>query len=393
MNCPKCGNELEIFAREGKEIYVCPFCLCGLIPDEPSAKILKNFCTEEIMNRLISDLMDESFFENIKTALAAEENLACPKCKSYMQQYDFNKRIRFYVNRCISCGAVWLNSMQMPLVSIAFLENTPKDLKFKKSIDDLYKALANKKARKVRSIDEIIAPFIAITGLIPAIPTGDNVLTKTKPIATRYIIIFCCLVFILQMTSAFSSFSSSGQFGLSYLTSSFALIKERVFSGGEWYRLITYAFLHGDIYHILGNMLFFNIFGKSVENELGWKKYLSLFTAGAVFSGIFFMATTVKNDLPCIGASGAISAVIGGYLILFPWAKLRLNLVNPFTYQKLATTEVPSMYYILSWIIMNVFFGMLQSGGKTTGIAYWGHIGGFIAGIVFIEVYKNLKRG
>ncbi len=150
--------------------------------------------------------------------------------------------------------------------------------------------------------------------------------------------------------------------------------------------------LHGGIYHLLGNMFFLRIFGRTIEGELGWKKYLSLVVLGAVVSGIFVMATIIKKDIPCVGASGAISAVIGGYLILFPKAKLRFNLVHPLTFQKLAVTEVSSIYYILSWIIMNVFFGVLQSGSKAAGIAYWGHIGGFIAGVIFMEAYKNFKR-
>lgn len=385
MNCPKCNNELEIFARSGKEIYVCPFCLSGLIPDESSIKILKHFCNEEIMNQLISALLDDALFDNTKTMLSAEENLACPKCKSYMQHYDFNKKIRFYVNKCINCGSIWLNPMQMPLLSVAFIENSPDDLNFKKTITILYEALAKRKAKKIRSFDEIIAPFAAMTGLLPAIPVGDNVLTKTKPIATRSIIIACTAIFVLQIA-------------LKEILTSFGLYADKV-AQGEWYRLITYAFLHGGVFHLLGNMFFLRIFGRTIEDELGWKKYLSLFTLGAVVSGIFVMATITKKDIPCVGASGAMSAIIGAYLILFPKAKLRFDVYRPLALflpipiQKIATTQIPSTYYILLWIIMNVFFGMLQSGGKSVGIAYWGHIGGFIAGIVFIEVYKNLKRG
>jgi membrane associated rhomboid family serine protease/ribosomal protein L37AE/L43A len=385
MNCPKCSNELEIFARDGKEIYVCPFCLSGLIPNESSLKILKYFCNEEIMSQLISALLDDSLFDNAKTMLSAEENLACPKCKSYMQHYDFNKKIRFYVNKCINCGSIWLNQVQMPLLSVAFVENTPEDLNFKKTINNLYEILAKRKAKKIRSLDEIIAPFAAMTGLLPAIPVGDNVLTKIKPIATRSIIIACAIIFVLQI--AFKE-----------ILASFGLYADKV-AQGEWYRLITYAFLHGGIFHLLGNMFFLRIFGRTVEDELEWKRYLSLFALGAVVSGIFVVATITKKDIPCVGASGAISAIIGAYLILFPKAKLKfdvyqpLALLLPIPIRKIATVQISSMYYILLWIIMNIFFGMLQSGAKTLGIAYWGHIGGFIAGIIFIEVYKNLKRG
>ncbi len=379
MDCPKCSSELEIFAGSGKEVYVCPSCLCALLPQESSVKALKHFCSQEIMSQLISDLLEDSFFDNAKRMLAAEENFACPKCKSYMRQYDFNGQLRFSVNKCVSCGAIWVNQTQMPLVSVAFLEDNPEDANFKKSINNLYEMLAKRKVRKVKSFDEIIAPFAVITGLAAAIPTSDNVLTKTKPYATRALIIGCVTVFVFQ-------------FAFKEILTSFSLYADKV-TQGEWYRLITSAFLHGNIFHILGNMFFLYIFGKSVEDELGWKKYFSLFAVGAVVSGIFFMATTIKKDIPCVGASGAISAIIGAYLILFPKANLRFSVVHPVTFQKLASTQISSLYYILSWIIMNVFFGALQSGSKTVGIAYWGHIGGFITGVIFIEVYKNLKRG
>lgn len=385
MNCPKCSNELEIFARDGEEIYVCPFCLSALLPKESSVKILKQFCNQEILSQLISGLLDDSFFDNTKRMLASEENLACPKCKSYMQQYDFNKKLRFYVNRCINCGAIWLNPMQMPLVSIVFIGDNPCDLNFKKSITNLYEILAKRSDRKIRSFDEIIAPYAVMTGLLPTRLIGDNVLTKKHPFATRGLVVSCIAVFVLQIAVKEASLS-------------FSLIADKV-SQGEWYRLITHAFLHGGVFHLLGNIFFLRIFGRSVEDELGWKKYLFLFTLGAVVSGIFFMATTIKKDIPCVGASGAIYAIIGAYFILFPKAKLRFNVYRPVSLflpipiQRIATTQVFSVYYILLWIIMNVFFGMLQSGGKTVGVAYWGHIGGFIAGIIFIEVYKNLKQG
>lgn len=384
MQCPKCRTGLEIFTREDKEICVCPSCLSSLLPDESSVKVLKYFCNQEILRQLISNILEDSLFENTKKMLAAEKNLACPKCKSYMREYDFNNKTRFWVNQCVGCQAVWLNPMQAPLVSIAFLGDSPADLDFKKTVTGLYEVIAKKGAKKITTLDEVIAPFAAMTGLLPSIPVGDNVLTKTKPIATQSLIIACTAIFVLQIV-------------FKELLTFFGLYADKV-NQGEWYRLITYAFLHGGILHLLGNMFFLRIFGRTVEDELGREKYLSLFILGAVISGMFFMATVSKKDILCVGASGAISAIIGSYLILFPKSKLKFNVYQPLFFlvpipiRKMATTQVSSTYYILSWIIMNMFFGMLQSGSETVGIAYWGHIGGFVAGIIFIEIYKNLKR-
>jgi len=279
MNCPKCNAKLEIFARYGKEIYVCPLCLSALLPDESSVKILKYFCNQEVINLLISNLIDDSLFDNMKQMLSAEKNLTCPKCKSTLQPYDFNRRIRFSVNRCRTCEGVWINSMQAPLLSIAFLENNPDDLSFKQNIENLYKILAKKRARRIVPLDEVIAPFAVITGLAPSIPVGDNVITKTKPFATWGLIIACIIIFIVQMSA-------------SATLSSFSLIADRVLHRGEFYRLITYTFLHGSFFHLLFNMIFLRFFGRSVEDELGREKYLYLFSFGAIVSGVFFILTT-----------------------------------------------------------------------------------------------------
>lgn len=243
MNCPKCSGKLEIFAHEGEEIYVCPVCLAALVPEESSPKILKYFCKQELVGRLISNILDDSLFNNTKKMLSADQNFSCPKCKSQMTHYDFDKKLRFNVNRCINCGSVWINSMQIPLIAITFTENNPDDLNFKKSINSIYEITAKKKTRNIRPFEEIIAPYVIFTGLAPAIPLGDDMLTETKSFITKGIILICILTFILQIL-----FKES----LSY----FGLIAERTFGHKELYRLFTYAFLHGGLFHLLGNMLF-----------------------------------------------------------------------------------------------------------------------------------------
>jgi len=376
MNCLNCGSQLEIFAREGREIYICPACLSVLLKEESAIKTLKQFCSQEVLNQLITKLLDDNLFSS-ENVFSSGGNVGCPKCGAYMQKYDFNGRLRFYVNKCIDCGSVWLNTMQAPLLAIAFMENSPEDIIFKKTVSNVYEVIARKKAKRIRSFDEIIAPFIVMTGLMWAMPLGDNILKKSKPVTTRSIIIACIIIGVLQM------FYSS-------IMRLFALYPNKA-ATGEWYRLITYAFLHGGVFHIAGNMYFFNIIGATIEEELKWKKYLSLFCFGAITSGIFFMATTSNKDLPCVGASGAISAIIGAYLILFPRIRIRFNIINPLTFRKIITTEVSSMSYFFSWIVMNLLFGALQMSGKNVDVAYWGHIGGFIAGVVFAEIYKNFK--
>ncbi len=379
MYCPKCNNELEIFARGGKELLICPQCFSALLPDESALKTLKYFCKQEIIGHFISNLLEDTLCENTKRMLAADNNLLCPRCKSRMHSHDFNNKLNFYVNKCPGCGAVWINQMQIPLVALSFAGNQPEDESFKKTVTDLYAIMSRKKPTTIRSFDELIAPFVVMTGLAPALPAGDSVLTKTRPIVSYAIIVMCSVIFILQIM-------------FSEIISSFSLIPDKV-THGEWYRLITHAFLHGGILHLAGNMFFLRVFGRSAEDRLGWARYALLFIVGAAISGILYMATSSMKDMPCVGASGAISAVIGAYLILFPKAKLRFYLIHPISLGKSGMTQISSLYYILFWIVMNIFFGALQSGSQTADIAYWGHIGGFIAGVVFAEAYKSLRPG
>jgi len=139
-------------------------------------------------------------------------------------------------------------------------------------------------------------------------------------------------------------------------------------------------------------MWFLWLFGRTVEDKTGWKNYLLLFTASAILSATLFISTAADKTIPCVGASGAISGVIGAYLILFPKAKIRFHIFGKLgTYR--TTTFVPAWVYILIWLGLNVAYGILQSGSQAVAVAYWGHIGGFIAGVIFAELYKNLKQG
>ncbi len=381
MNCSECNNTMQIFARGGKEIYVCPICLSGLLPDESCAKILKHFCNEQIIDRFISTLLDDSLLDAAGKTLSAGNKVLCPQCGSLMGPFDFDNKIRFYVNKCEHCGCIWLDSIQMPLVSVIFTGDNFEDLNYKNRINNLYKTRAGRRPRKIRSLDEVLAPFAVMSGLLPSIPLGDNILKKRRAYATGGLIIACALVFIWQLAGDWMG-----------AITAFALYPDKV-SAGEWHRLITSAFMHGGILHLAGNMLFLRMFGRTLENEMGPGKYLLLYAVGAVVSGIFYMATSADRTIPAVGASGAISAVMGSYLILFPRSQLRFNVLHPFTFHKVASAKISSLYYVLAWIIMNVFFGMLQAGGRAAGIAYWGHIGGFVAGIVFVEAYKTFKRG
>lgn len=150
-----------------------------------------------------------------------------------------------------------------------------------------------------------------------------------------------------------------------------------------WLTLITSMFMHGGIGHLAGNMLYLWIFGDNLEDKMGHARYLIFF----LLCGIIASLTHVFSDylfsenhlIPSLGASGAISAVMGGYLLLFPTRRVTIFFIFTFI-------SVPAFIVLGSWILLQVANGTgFLGGSEASGIAYAAHIGGFIAGLLLVK--------
>jgi membrane associated rhomboid family serine protease len=151
--------------------------------------------------------------------------------------------------------------------------------------------------------------------------------------------------------------------------------------------LLSSMFMHGSFAHILGNMFFLMIFGDNVENRVGHARYLVFYIVTGLLASVAHVATTyflgMDPLIPSLGASGAISAVLGAYLVLFPRRRVRV-LVFTFFVQ-----EVPAAVAIGIWFLFQVVNGIGMLGGTSGGVAYGAHIGGFIAGLVLIKAFAT----
>jgi membrane associated rhomboid family serine protease len=149
-------------------------------------------------------------------------------------------------------------------------------------------------------------------------------------------------------------------------------------------------FLHGGWAHILGNMLFLWIFGKNVEDSIGHFKFVVFYLLCGVAAAAAQVALSPDSTVPMIGASGAISGVLGAYLLLFPRARV-LVLFPIWIFWRVF--YVPAILYLVFWFGMQLLSGMavLNTMDVNGGVAFWAHVGGFIAGIFLIPVFK--KRG
>lgn len=204
-------------------------------------------------------------------------------------------------------------------------------------------------------------------------PIGDDhIKGNHKPIFTYLFILINCYVFWQenQLTEA----------GLKSLFETYGAIPVKVLAGENLHTLFTSMFLHGGWSHLIGNMLFLWIFGDNIEIAIGNFRFLLFYVIGGIFAALVHCIVLNYSQIPCVGASGAIAAVLGAYLVMFPASKIKIFFLLFFT-----TFRVSAFVFLGIWIAQQLFAGWASLGPKTadtSGVGYWAHIGGFAFGIV-----------
>jgi membrane associated rhomboid family serine protease len=219
------------------------------------------------------------------------------------------------------------------------------------------------------------------------IPLRDDNPSQIRPIVTYLLIGLCVLVFIWQFML--------GPEGGQRAVYSLGVIPARLLGHGEldpslvvvgpWTTVFTSMFMHGGVMHLLGNMLYLWIFGDNVEDSMGHVRFIIFYVlcgAAAVFAQALPDPT---SQVPMIGASGAISGVLGGYLLLFPHARVLVAIPLGFV---MHMTRLPAMWVLLLWFGLQLLSNILQ-GEAGAGVAFRAHIGGFIAGMALVPLFKH----
>ncbi len=149
--------------------------------------------------------------------------------------------------------------------------------------------------------------------------------------------------------------------------------------------LLTSMFIHGGVLHFAGNMIFLWVFGDNVEARLGHARYLAFYLVAGLAASWAQIATDMESLTPTIGASGAIAGIMGAYLLLYPYNRIRTIVAAIF----ILPMTLPAAALIGFWIVLQFFNGFLAlDDSVTSGVAYWAHIGGFLAGAAIIALLK-----
>jgi len=212
------------------------------------------------------------------------------------------------------------------------------------------------------------------------IPLRDSQPSYSKPLVTVSLIVVNVFLFLYEL--------SLDRFSLNHFIAVYGLVPDRF----QFSDLFTSMFLHGGWMHLIGNMWFLWIYGDNVEDILGHGKYLLFYLACGALAGLTHVLTNPYSRVPTIGASGAIAGVMGAYMIKFPHSRI-LTLIPILVF--FTTVEVPAVLILMYWMAIQFFSGVgsigyshLQQGG----VAWFAHIGGFLAGMALVNLFRPKPR-
>ncbi len=210
------------------------------------------------------------------------------------------------------------------------------------------------------------------------IPLGDASRRRVRfPIATTLIILLNVFVFILEL-------QRGGVFVYQW-----AVIPANISTGHQWITLLTSMFLHGSWSHILGNMIFLWAFGPAIEDSMNPLSYTAFYLLGGLIAMLAQVAVTPASPVPTLGASGAIAAVMGAFIVTYPRDRIR-SLLIIFFYVRI--TFIPAVFIIGFWFLIQLLDVGSVAAVQTGGVAYMAHVSGFLFGALTVRLFQHRPR-
>ena len=222
------------------------------------------------------------------------------------------------------------------------------------------------------------------------IPLKDDIPSSRLPVVTIALVAINCLVY-LYLKSLGGEGYESALFRMGTIpyeiTHGVELNPEGAFPIPL--TLFTAMFLHGGFLHLAGNMLYLWIFGDNIEDRLGHVKFFLFYILSGVAASLLFVLTSPQSQIPMVGASGAIAGVLGAYMITYPKARI-LTLV--FFGFFIRVTPIPALFLLGFWFLFQLLYALPAIGTTASGIAFFAHVGGFLAGIILFKIFTLFSK-
>lgn len=363
MRCPVCSHGLRRVRSGTLSLDVCVGCKGIWFDDGEFAPHVKALSESDKIKPGTT-----SFFEDRPVHSAegtGEGQRVCPKCDRVMKKFNYAYDSNIFLDKCTSCQGIWADAGESVAVA-RHLKADPKETAIAK---DLVKR--NRSQQDLREFlgdgswawYALFMPFIIL-------PLADDTPRRRFPVVTVGIIVFCLLCFLGQFYLVDNEEKFLRHYG--FVPANFLSIG-----------LISSKFLHGGWMHLIGNMFFLWLFGDNIEDRFSRLGYLGFYLVCGLAASATHGVFNLDSHIPCIGASGAISGMMGAYLACYPQAQLKMLLFY-------RIVHVPAYFYLVFWFGLQLFNLTLESFGGSSGIGWYAHIGGFVFGLMFIFFRKRL---
>lgn len=369
MKCPVCSCRLRQVKSRNVVVDICSNC-SGIWYDSGELHIF----LRDLVKSPDIPAKQTKLFQRIEvetTDHSAVESRMCPKCDLAMKTFNYAYDSNVFVDKCSQCEGIWTDAGEVKQIA-RHLKEDPRALVVAQDIVKQHKCL-NELDEWADLAGSFSGPVSPIWLFMPKIiiPLGDDNEREKFPAITLSIISLCAAVFLIQVFTVSDPQSFVNQYGF---------VPANFWSIG----LITSMFLHGGWLHLLGNMYFLWIFGDNVEERLGYWGYLIFYLAGGIAASILHALFNMYSPIPAIGASGAISAVMGAYLFFFPKVKLRLFCIC-------RVVVIPVYLYLGIWFLFQLLYSILSVSNLTiSNVAWFAHIGGFVFGVAVAWLMRTV---
>lgn len=218
-------------------------------------------------------------------------------------------------------------------------------------------------------------------------PIGDDqVVGGAKPIVSYSLLAINIVVFLVQ----FLVYMSQGSEWLNRFFMEYGSIPVEIMGGVDLHTLLTSIFMHGGWMHLIGNMMFLWVFADNIEATIGSFNFLIYYLLGGLAASMVHIFIYPTSQVPSIGASGAIAAVLGTYLVLYPRSRIKMIVIF-----FMKSFYIPALLFLLFWIgqqLLNGFGALPGMGNQTSGVGWWAHIGGFAFGVIAGFLIKSFVQ-
>ncbi|MFB0525013.1 MAG: rhomboid family intramembrane serine protease [Phycisphaerae bacterium] len=369
MNCPFCSIKLRRVKVKSEVLDICPRCKGIWFDSGEFVNFIRELTKSEDIRPETLRLFESRKINTLETI--KEEDKICPHCELVMHRFNYCYDSNVFLDKCPRCHGIWTDAEEVLKIA-QYMKVDPRIVEIGEEI-----AIQIEKQEHIKELGQLgkdlSSRISRVVWFMPhlIIPISDEVERERLPVITIAIILLCALVFLGEI---FWIADAEG------FLRSFGFIAGQFFSVG----LITSMFLHGGLIHLIGNMYFLWLFGDNVEDRFTRLGYVTFYLCCGIAASVTHSIFNWHSTIPAVGASGAISGVMGAYMIFYPVAMIKVLFIC-------RVVDVPAWMFLGTWFIFQLVFGLMHNNTGYSNIAWFAHIGGFICG-VFVAYYKKTRK-